>query len=291
MSNRLIDTHIHVITRSIELAIKEAGGDPSGYPMPTWSSATCLDILKTLGVVRAVLSVTSPGPSIARNDKQGRQLARQINEEVAAIQKKALGVVVMTSYRDKLLGDAAFKPIWEKLNYYKAIVFIHPASVDIKPKFIAGCLPQPLIDYPHNTMRTATDLLTTGRFDACPDIDIILSHGGGTLPFLGPRLLSLISIVEDLNVTSEQVERNMNRFYMDTALATAPPQLEALLAFGNADRLIFGSDFPYAPVQACVDFAHNLRQFIATNPKGSLVSETKLRQNAVQLFQKHGHQL
>ncbi len=45
-----------------------------------------------------------------------------------------------------------FKPIWDKLDELKAVVFIHPASVDIKPK-LTGNLPQPTIDYPQQTTR------------------------------------------------------------------------------------------------------------------------------------------
>lgn len=29
----------------------------------------------------------------------------------------------------RLLGDAKFKPIWEKLDAYEAVVFVHPAAV------------------------------------------------------------------------------------------------------------------------------------------------------------------
>ena len=45
---------------------------------------------------------------------------------IFATQKKAVGVVVMSVYSGHLLGDSMFKPIWRKLNDYKAIVFVHP---------------------------------------------------------------------------------------------------------------------------------------------------------------------
>ncbi|KAF9202012.1 hypothetical protein BGZ49_007806 [Haplosporangium sp. Z 27] len=324
-TNTFIDTHIHVITKSFEDALISAGGDPSGYPMPTWTEQSCLQLMDDIRVQRALLSVTSPGPAIAGNGQEGRALARTLNDEVASIvarypsrmsffastpdwtdvdgtlaeleyifsiQKKAIGVVVMTSYGSRLLGDALFQPIWEKLNHYKAVVFIHPSSVTITPKYIAGSLPQPAIDYPYNTTRTAVDLLLTGRFQQCPDIDIILSHAGGSLPFLAARLTELMhhcSFSTSVSkITNEELESGLQRFYMDTALSTSPPQLEALLAFGVADRLIFGSDYPYAPVPVSVSFAKQLDEFIATNLKGEAIKAEVLTRNAVQLFRKHG---
>lgn len=313
-----IDSHIHVVTKSYADAIEAAGGDPSGYPVPTWTETSCLQMMDQLRVERAILSVTSPGPSIAGNGVKGRALARVLNEEIEQIvarnpqrmsffastpdwtdvdgtlaeldtiftQSKAVGVVVMTTYGDRLLGDPMFEAIWEKLNHYKAIVFVHPTSVNIKPTFIAGFLPQPTMDYPYSTTRTAVDLLMTGRFAACPDVDIILSHAGGVLPYLAPRLLEAI---RSRSADSAQIlEANMSRFYMDTALSGAPSQLESVIAFGAADRLLFGSDFPYAPMPMTISFARQLDGFIASNPKGQQISAAKLTRNAIRLFQKHG---
>ncbi|KAI7879962.1 hypothetical protein K492DRAFT_188183 [Lichtheimia hyalospora FSU 10163] len=323
-----IDTHIHIITKSYQAALDAAGGDPSGYPMPTWSEASCLEFMDSVQTQRAILSVTAPGPSIAGNGLQGRALARQINAEVAMIVQqypermswfastpdwtdvqgtldeldyifnhtKAVGVVVMTSYGKRLLGDPLFKPVWDKLNAYKAIVFVHPSSVAIEPQFISGNMPQPILDYPHATTRTAVDLLFSGRLDTCPDVDIILSHAGGELPYLAERVLMTVrqrsfkAGYEGCQpVDLDQVVRNMRRFYMDTALSGSSPQLEALLAFGCQDRMLYGSDFPYAPVPTSKMNTSLLLDFVNKHGKrADPLSPATLRRNAIQLFKKHG---
>ncbi|CDH53054.1 amidohydrolase 2 [Lichtheimia corymbifera JMRC:FSU:9682] len=333
-SPQWIDTHIHVITKSYQAAVDAAGGDPSGYPMPTWTEASCLEFMESVKIQRAILSVTAPGPSIAGNGAEGRKLARKMNDEVADIVRqypdrmsyfastpdwtdvqgtldeldhifnhhtkaRAVGVVVMTSYGKRLLGDPLFNPIWDKLNAYKAIVFIHPSAVAIEPQFVSGNLPQPMIDYPHATTRTAVDLLFSGRFNACPDVDVILSHAGGELPFLAERALMAVrqgpfkaSYDGCEPVDCEQVVRNMHRLYMDTALSGSSPQLEALLAFGCQDRILYGSDFPYAPVPTSK--LNNSLLFDYVNKHGKRaepVSPATLRRNAIQLFKKHGMDL
>ncbi|KAI9274554.1 hypothetical protein BDA99DRAFT_497890 [Phascolomyces articulosus] len=321
---QFIDTHIHVITKSFLEALDNANGDPSGYAIPTWTVESCLEYMDSINEERAILSVTAPGPSIAGSGAEGRKLARTLNDEIADIvtsnsgrmsffastpdwndvqgtldeldyifstQKIAVGVVVMSSYGDRLLGDSLFESIWKKLNDFKAIVFIHPTSVNISPKFIADHLSQPMFDYPYATSRTAADLLMTGRFNQCPDIDIILSHSGGILPYLAERLCAQL-YEGDFNyngtvVTLEDYKRNLNRFYMDLALGASAPQMEALIVFGATDRLLFGSDFPYASNTWSKRNTAELLNFIKTNSNGRLVDAYKLRNNAINLFKKH----
>ncbi|KAI8144090.1 hypothetical protein BJV82DRAFT_667928 [Fennellomyces sp. T-0311] len=321
-----IDTHIHVVTKSYSDAIEAAGGDPSGYPVPSWSVESCLKFMNEIGDQRAILSVTAPGPSIAGSGAEGRILTRTLNDEVGTIvtnnsdrlsffastpdwtdvqgtldeldyifatQKKAVGVVVMSIYSGRLLGDSMFRPIWKKLNDYKAIVFIHPTWYEITPMNVAGHLAQPIIDYPFGTTRAAADLLLTGRFNECPEVDIILSHAGGVLPYLATRLAGPLLgnpfEYDGHNTTFAQLGRNLNRFYMDLALSASAPQLEALIAFGATNRLLFGTDFPYAADSSIKLNTGLLKTYIATNRfKGKLINEAKLTRNAVSLFEKHG---
>ena len=75
---------------------------------------------------------------------------------------------------------------------------------------------------------------------------------------------------------------------MDLALSASAPQLEALVAFGAADRLLFGTDFPYAAESNIKLNTKLLKTYIKTSPKGKLLSEAKLTSNTISLFKKHG---
>lgn len=101
-----------------------------------------------------------------------------------AEQKLCNGVGAYTSYGDKLPGHESFRPIWEKLQGYGALVFMHPTSLDLRPRYIGGFLPQPIVDYPLATTRAAVDLVFAGTMRSCPGVDVILSHAGGALPFI-----------------------------------------------------------------------------------------------------------
>lgn len=49
-----------------------------------------------------------------------------------------------------------FQPIWEKLESYKALVFMHPGVMAVTPRLIGRFLPQPIIDYPQQTTEKPT---------------------------------------------------------------------------------------------------------------------------------------
>lgn len=216
----LTDTHIHALPPGYKNAVADAGSDPSGFHTPDWSEEGTLESLNLTGSARAVLSVSTPGIPIAGTGQQARDLCRETNDYLAELvnkhplrldffavlpdwrdvngtleeidysystQKQAVGVTLYTSYGDLLPGDAMFKPIWDKLESYGALAFMHPGTMNVKPFFIGGFLPQPIIDYPQQTTRAAMDLVISGVRSNTPNVDLILSHAGATLPFLAQR--------------------------------------------------------------------------------------------------------
>ncbi|KLT46322.1 amidohydrolase family protein [Cutaneotrichosporon oleaginosum] len=288
-----IDTHVHIIPPSYRAAIDKYG-DPSGWAMPAWSLDAALNASSQLGVRVSVVSVTSPGPSIAGAGEEGRALARACNDECVALAHQAPGkialfgslpdwndvegtlaeidyvmrdlrcpgVVAMTTYGGLFLGNPKFKPIWARLERYKAIVFIHPAAVDVTPRLIAEKLPQPIVDYPQATTRTASDLVLTRTFTKHSKFKVILSHAGGTLPWLADRMSSSSRLV-DPNMTMDDVLETIRHFYFDVALSTTPTALYGLLQVTTPDKILYGSDFPYAALNSSMRHTTRLDTLLA----------------------------
>lgn len=160
------------------------------------------------------------------------------------------------------LGHPDFSDIWDLLDAREAVVFVHPTH-PVDTTLVNPTLPQPMIDYPHETTRTAVDLVTSGTIRSHPNTKIILSHAGGTLPYLAVRPAAMLPYLppsvaqpsprgEDIsaiNVTLQFIE-DARSFYFDTALSTAPLALNLLKEFAKPDHVLFGSDYPYAPSPA-----------------------------------------
>ncbi|KAF5968046.1 2-amino-3-carboxymuconate-6-semialdehyde decarboxylase [Fusarium coicis] len=271
------------------------------------------------------MSVSAPGVQIAGTGQAARDLARTLNKYLAttatesayahrlgffgvlldwrdingtlaeidflySTQKLCNGVMVFTTYGDMLLGNPLFLPIWQKLQDYKALVFVHPDSLSIGPKFIAGGLPQPIVDFPLATTRTAVDLIMTKTIRRFPDIDIILSHAGGTLPFIASRAIGSLAVPDiskTIRLSMADAKADLGRFYFDIALSTSAAQLHALLDTVDADHILFGSDYPYAPAFAIDALLLQYAQFVATDKRGSLIRPEKLRENSLSILKKH----
>ncbi|ROV88101.1 hypothetical protein VSDG_09382 [Cytospora chrysosperma] len=322
-----VDTHIHALPPEYLAELNKAGGNPSGFPTPEWTPESCLESMSGIGTTLGILSVSTPGAAIAGTGPEARKMARSFNNYLAGLatdpkynnafgffgvvpdlqdlegvldeldylyteQRLCNGVTIFTSYGGKLLGHADFKPVWERLQKYKALVFIHPTILDVTPKFIGGSLPQPILDYPLATTRAAVDLVVTGTVRDSPDVDFILSHAGGALPFVGTRAIGSLMMPEMASrfpVGILQAKRDVARFYYDIALSTTPAQLNALLDFngGDASRVLFGSDYPYAPQVAIDHIVLEHTKFVKRDVRGPKVSADALRGNALALLNKH----
>ncbi|KAK1486359.1 hypothetical protein CTAM01_12240 [Colletotrichum tamarilloi] len=324
MSGR-IDTHIHALPPAYLAAVNAAGGDPSGFPSPEWSLDATVKLMDNISTSIGILSVSAPGASIAGSGEDGRKLARTLNSDLAdrinksstekrlgffgvlpdwqdvdgtvseieflyQQQRLCHGVTVFTSYGGKLLVDPAFKPIWEKLQAHKVLIFLHPTGLDVTPKLIASTLPQPIVDYPLASTRAAVDLVLTGTLHTCPDVDVILSHAGGTLPFLATRVLGTLNIpalADVVAVDYETAQADFARFYYDTALSSSPTQLGGLLDFADPSHILFGSDFPYCPDPLIELQVLSYEGFVASHPRGSVLAPDVLRGNSMALLKKH----
>lgn len=113
---------------------------------------------------------------------------------------------------DKLIGDPSFDPIWEAFDKHSLVVFVHPTAVNIGPMLIAGVLPQPTVDCTRpllaytvpseartdaqNSTRAAVDILLRGHLSKYNNIKVILSHAGGTLPYLKQRVHGSMQVPE-----------------------------------------------------------------------------------------------
>jgi predicted TIM-barrel fold metal-dependent hydrolase len=117
------------------------------------------------------------------------------------------------------------------------------------------------------------------------DLKFILSHAGGALPTLAPRL-SLIGTVHYVphppELTQQSVLKNLARLYFDTAIAGTAASIGPVLELTDASHIVFGTDFPPA-TEPVID------QCMAALDALTCISETDrqaIYTNARRLFQR-----
>ncbi|CAB3751334.1 amidohydrolase [Burkholderia sp. MSh2] len=308
MSNRTrIDVHQHVVPPFWADALPAHGGDPSGWSSPAWSPESALAFMDSLEIQTGVLSLTAPGVQGWAGQAK-LDMARQVNEYVAGLVAKwpsrfgnfatlplpdvdgtlaeidfafdtleADGVVLLSNYGGKYLGDAAFDPVWAALDRRHAVVFIHPAKPAID---VLTGMPGPLLDYPFDTTRTALQLVLNGVIARYPNVRIILSHAGGFLPYTAYRFAELAPGVRNDVPDRDGLLDLLRRFYFDTALSS-PSALPSLVAFAQPERVLYGSDFPYAPPSVSTSFTHSQDGYAALDADRHAAIN---RANALPLF-------
>jgi predicted TIM-barrel fold metal-dependent hydrolase len=267
-----IDVHHHLSPPPYiaELTARNIPG-----PVRDWTPAKSIDDMDRAGVAVAITSVTTPAVTFM-DDPGARRLARESNEyaaklvtehpgrfgmfavmpmphvdaalreiEYALDTLKADGIAFLTSYGDKWLGDPAFAPVMTELNRRKAVVYTHPTAANCCRNLIPD-VNESIIEYGTDTSRTIASLVFSGTAARCPDMKLIFSHGGGTMPFLAERFIRLPLINTSLAArVPNGVEPELKRFYYDTAQASHPMALASLLKLVSVSQVVFGTDFPY----------------------------------------------
>ncbi|KAK6355281.1 hypothetical protein TWF696_004393 [Orbilia brochopaga] len=311
-----VDVHHHFVPDFYVQALEANGGDPSGWTIPKWTLESSEKLMESLDIGTTILSMTAPGPSIYKNASDAADLARKANSFAAKIvaqnpqkfgffaalpsllhkdaaiaeirhaldELHADGVTLFTRYGadNHYLGHPDFADIWEELNQRSAVVFVHPTHA-VDTDLISPSLPQPMVDYPHETTRTAMDLILSGTVQKCSNCKIILSHAGGTLPYLALRVAAMMPFTpfgKASGLTREEIIDSTKSFYFDLALSGNDFTLGLLTKFAKPDHILFGSDFPYAPVEGIKYFTESFDQYGLTAEERMAIN----RGNAENLF-------
>ena len=309
-----IDVHHHIIPEFYS-QIWESLKIPAGTAIPKWSLESSETLMSKLEIGTAILSLSAPGGIIAGPQDSVRSLVRKTNDYANSLRATNLakfgffaslpslvdlegtlaeidyafehlqadGVTLFTSYQGQYLGAEGFRPVWSRLNQYKAVVHVHPIHSREAP-FTTPFMPQPLIDYPHETARTASDLVLSGRKRQSPDCKIILSHAGGTFPILAQRLTVLATtlfkeLLVDESPRGDQILEDAKSFYFDLALGSSSNVLDMLVKWAPPDHILYGSDYPYARGEAEY-FDGCLRDYDIDNE----LRKQYYRDNALKLF-------
>ena len=106
-------------------------------------------------------------------------------------------------------------------------------------------------DFLLDTVRAALSLVVHDIPARFPGLSIILSHGGGFLPYIPARLEYTMGVA---GVDADRREQ-LRSFWFDTALTPSRYSMPGLLAFARHDRIVYGSDFPYVTAQRIGGFA------------------------------------
>jgi predicted TIM-barrel fold metal-dependent hydrolase len=277
---KLIDTHHHFYPPAYQKAWA-AWDDQRGLPRVaelSWTRDQAFEAMDRSGIATCMLSLPStPGVWFDGDAKTAQDMARSCGDFAAEMIRdhpgryglfaplsmletgatlreieyafdvlNADGINLQTTYGDKWLGDATYAPILEELNRRQAVVFVHPLVASCCGNLSVGA-PPAVIEVPHDTTRTVVSLLLSGSLVRFRDIKWLFSHAGGTIPMLAGRIAAFYDqrARGPNGFAPNGVEAEFRRLYYDTANATHPAAMAALLKLVAASQVTYGTDYPY----------------------------------------------
>lgn len=272
-----IDVHHHILPPNFVSALNSLNIPWTGGPeVPSWSLQQAHDMMGAMGIDAAVAS-PSPGVYWGGDTGFAVKLARETNEFVADVVRDDPehfggfatiplpdvdasleeleyaydtlgldGVVLYTSQGDRYLGDRSYDPFFEELDRRKAIVFIHPTTIPPGADATGLTIPFGVAEFTFDTTRAVMNMLYSGTLERYPSIRYIVSHAGGTIPYLAWRIAGA-SYLPELRDRAPKTDglALLQELYYDTALSTSEFVFGALKEFVPMSQVLFGSDFPY----------------------------------------------
>lgn len=242
-----------------------------------WSCSVRLADMDRQGVARQVLSPMPELLSPWLEPEDGRALCRHLNDTIASMVAEApgrftglgavplqdvataieeldrllhdtglAGVELPGNVNGKPLGDAQFKPFFEAAAGWGAAIFVHPLRPSGLDRLVGPAALEQVLAFPGEIGLCGASLITSGRLAELPGLRIALSHGGGSLAALLPRLRhawrSLPPVREALPADPLLEAR---RLWIDDLVYDAPTLRHLVDVFG-ADRVMAGTDYPFS---------------------------------------------
>lgn len=171
--------------------------------------------------------------------------ARELERCVAG---GAVGVIVSANVHGQNLGEAPLDEFWSACETLDAPVFVHPSLPQPMARAEKFSLNQTCA-YTLDTTLAVGSMIMSGALDRFPGLRLLLSHGGGNLPYLIGRFDRMHEAADGSvtgDVAADPPSAYLRRFLYDSILHSR----EALLFLRDlvgAERILLGGDAPFPP--------------------------------------------
>jgi aminocarboxymuconate-semialdehyde decarboxylase len=155
------------------------------------------------------------------------------------------GVEIGSNINGMNLDDRSLDPFWAEAEKLGASIFVHPWEMmgsDRTQRYFQ----QWLVGMPAETTLAASSMIFGGVFDRFPNLRVMFSHAGGSLPFTLGRLSHGYHARPDLcNVNTVQDPRTyIGKFWVD-GITHDEHALRYLVDVMGADKVAYGTDYPF----------------------------------------------
>jgi aminocarboxymuconate-semialdehyde decarboxylase len=171
---------------------------------------------------------------------------RAVEELERSVKNGASGVMVLANVAGRSLTDPFFTPIWKAIDARALPVLVHPtdppgADLMDMTKFDLSWS----VGFMFDTTLAITRMIFEGFFDQYPNLKLIASHGGGTLPYLVGRFEKGDEVeIPQRRQMKRKPTDYLRHIYYDS-ITYQPEPLQYLISVVGAEQVMFGTDWPH----------------------------------------------
>ncbi|WP_232698296.1 amidohydrolase family protein [Brevibacillus daliensis] len=153
------------------------------------------------------------------------------------------GIEIGSNVNGANLDDPRLIPFFEMCEKWRVPLFIHPWETMGRDR-----LPRHNFMYtigmPSETALAAASLVNSGLMEKFPNLQVCFAHGGGSFPYILPRLDKGWEVWPHLRLTTHPPSYYAKNFYFDS-LVYDPLNIKYLIDRFGADKIVVGSDYPF----------------------------------------------
>lgn len=171
---------------------------------------------------------------------------RAVEELARSCDAGAVGVMVLANIAGRSLTDPFFARVWEEIDRRALPVLVHPTDLpgidymDMNKYDLSWS-----VGFTSDTTLAFARIIFDGFLDQYPNLKLIASHGGGTLPYLVGRFDKgyEVEIPSRLRIKKRPSEY-LKQIWFD-CITYHPEVLRFLISVVGVDRVLFGTDYPH----------------------------------------------
>jgi aminocarboxymuconate-semialdehyde decarboxylase len=160
----------------------------------------------------------------------------------------AVGVIVSANIENVNIGELALEPFWRKAEALGLPVLLHPVLSSAVPRVQKFALGQ-IAHYTYDTTLGIGSLLMSGVLDRFPKLKLLLSHGGGTYPYLAGRF-DIMHERMDRAAQGDVAQKPPSAYAAQMtydSIVHAPKALRFLIDLVGRDNVLLGTDYSFPP--------------------------------------------
>lgn len=167
-----------------------------------------------------------------------------IQEMDRAINELGLkGVQIGSNINGKNLDDDALDLFFKAANDKNVPLFVHPWETMGRERMPRHNFMY-MVGMPSETALAAGSIIMSGMLDKYPNLKVCFAHGGGSLPYLLPRMDKGWNVWPQIRKTEKAPSHYAKLLYYDT-LVYDENNLQFMIDRFGVDQIIAGSDYPF----------------------------------------------